>query len=69
MTAISKGELSSFLNQGTFTAKLATVKEDGITNIMLIFAMCKRFKTNFLEIDCDLILISLACLKLQSHVL
>jgi hypothetical protein len=43
MTAISKGELSSFLNQGTFMAKLATVKEDGITNIMLIFAMCRRF--------------------------
>jgi hypothetical protein len=43
MTAISKGEFSSFLNQGTFTAKLVTVKEDGITTIMLIFAMCKRF--------------------------
>jgi hypothetical protein len=43
MTTISKGELSSFLNQGTFTAKLATVKEDGITNIMLIFAMCRWF--------------------------
>lgn len=29
MTAMSKGELSSFLSRGTFTAKLATVKEDG----------------------------------------
>ena len=29
MTAMSKDELSSFLSQGTFTAKLATVKEDG----------------------------------------
>jgi hypothetical protein len=43
MIVILKGELSSFLNQGTFTAKLATAKEDSITNIMLIFAMCRRF--------------------------
>lgn len=34
MTAMSKGELSSFLSRGTFTAKLATVKEDGSPHVV-----------------------------------
>ena len=34
MTAMSKGELSSFLNQGTFMAKLPIVKEDGSPHVV-----------------------------------
>ena len=34
MTAMSKNELVSFLSQGTFTAKLATVKEDGSPHVV-----------------------------------
>lgn len=34
MTAMSKAELRSFLSQGTFTAKLATVKEDGSPHVV-----------------------------------
>ena len=34
MTEMSKGELSSFLSRGTFTAKLATVKEDGSPHVV-----------------------------------
>jgi hypothetical protein len=34
MTAMSKGELSSFLNQGTFMAKLPIVKEDSSPHVV-----------------------------------
>ena len=34
MTAMSKAELRSFLSQGTLTAKLATVKEDGSPHVV-----------------------------------
>ena len=34
MTAMSKDELISFLSQGTLTAKLATVKEDGSPHVV-----------------------------------
>lgn len=34
MTAMSKDELAGFLNQGTFTAKLATVKRDGSPHVV-----------------------------------
>jgi uncharacterized pyridoxamine 5'-phosphate oxidase family protein len=34
MTAMSKGELSSFLNRGTFMAKLPIVKEDGSPRVV-----------------------------------
>ncbi|MGH9974655.1 MAG: PPOX class F420-dependent oxidoreductase [Nitrososphaeraceae archaeon] len=34
MTAMSKDELISFLSQGTFTAKLATVKENGSPHVV-----------------------------------
>jgi PPOX class probable F420-dependent enzyme len=34
MTAMSKDELVSFLSQGTFTAKLATVKDDGSPHVV-----------------------------------
>jgi nitroimidazol reductase NimA-like FMN-containing flavoprotein (pyridoxamine 5'-phosphate oxidase superfamily) len=34
MTSMSKDELSIFLKQGTFTAKLATVNEDGSPHVV-----------------------------------
>ena len=34
MAEMSKGELSSFLSRGTFTAKLATVKDDGNPHVV-----------------------------------
>jgi len=34
MTAMTKGELSSFLNRGTFMAKLPIVKEDGSPHVV-----------------------------------
>ncbi len=34
MTAMSKGELSSFLNQETFMAKLPIVKEDSSPHVV-----------------------------------
>ena len=34
MTEMSKTELRSFLSQGTLTAKLATVKEDGSPHVV-----------------------------------
>jgi PPOX class probable F420-dependent enzyme len=34
MAEMSKGELSSFLSRGTFTAKLATVKDDGSPHVV-----------------------------------
>jgi PPOX class probable F420-dependent enzyme len=34
MTAMSKDELVNFLGQGTLTAKLATVKEDGSPHVV-----------------------------------
>ena len=34
MTAMSKGELSSFLNRGTFMAKLPIVKEDSSPHVV-----------------------------------
>jgi PPOX class probable F420-dependent enzyme len=34
MTSMSKDELSTFLKQGTFTAKLATVNEDGSPHVV-----------------------------------
>jgi PPOX class probable F420-dependent enzyme len=34
MTAMSKDELVNFLSQGTLTAKLATVKEDGSPHVV-----------------------------------
>jgi PPOX class probable F420-dependent enzyme len=37
MTEMSKGELSSFLRQGTFTAKLATVKKDGSPHVVPVW--------------------------------
>ena len=37
MTKFSNSDLSIFLNQGTFTAKLATVKEDGSPHVVPIW--------------------------------
>ncbi|HET6727680.1 MAG TPA: PPOX class F420-dependent oxidoreductase [Nitrososphaeraceae archaeon] len=37
MTEISKNELGGFLSQGTFTAKLATVKEDGSPHVVPVW--------------------------------
>jgi PPOX class probable F420-dependent enzyme len=37
MAEMSKGELSSFLRQGTFTAKLATVKKDGSPHVVPVW--------------------------------
>ena len=43
MTEMSKGEISRFLMQGTFTGKLATVKEDGSSHVVPIwFVLDKR---------------------------
>jgi len=40
---ISKDEIRSFLLQGTFTGKLATVKEDGSSHVVPIwFVLDKR---------------------------
>ena len=37
MTEMSKSELSSFLSRGTFTAKLATVNEDGSPHVVPVW--------------------------------
>jgi PPOX class probable F420-dependent enzyme len=37
MTEMSKGEISGFLTQGTFTGKLATVKKDGSPHVVPIW--------------------------------
>jgi nitroimidazol reductase NimA-like FMN-containing flavoprotein (pyridoxamine 5'-phosphate oxidase superfamily) len=43
MTEMSKAEISRFLMQGTFTGKLATVKEDGSSHAVPIwFVLDKR---------------------------
>jgi len=43
MPDISKDEIRSFLLQGTFTGKLATVKEDGSSHVVPIwFVLDKR---------------------------
>jgi PPOX class probable F420-dependent enzyme len=43
MTEMSKDEISRFLMQGTFTGKLATVKEDGSSHVVPIwFVLDKR---------------------------
>jgi nitroimidazol reductase NimA-like FMN-containing flavoprotein (pyridoxamine 5'-phosphate oxidase superfamily) len=43
MTEMSKAEISRFLLQGTFTGKLATVKEDGSSHVVPIwFVLDKR---------------------------
>ncbi len=43
MTEMSKTEISRFLMQGTFTGKLATVKEDGSSHVVPIwFVLDKR---------------------------
>lgn len=47
MTAMSKGELSSFLNQRTFIAKLPIVKEDGPYVVPLWFVLDAKDNINF----------------------
>lgn len=37
MAAMSKTELRKFLNKGTFTGKLATVKKDGSSHVVPIW--------------------------------
>ena len=37
MTEMSKDELRTFLNRGTFTAKLATVREDGSPHVVPVW--------------------------------
>ena len=37
MTEMSKREIKQFLMQGTFTAKLATVKDDGGSHVVPIW--------------------------------
>ena len=37
MTSMSKDELTTFLTQGTFTAKLATVNKDGSLHIVPVW--------------------------------
>ena len=37
MTEMSKKEIRKFLMQGTFTGKLATVKEDGSSHVVRIW--------------------------------
>jgi PPOX class probable F420-dependent enzyme len=47
MTEMSKAEISKFLMQGTFTGKLATVKEDGSSHVVPIwFVLDKRDSRN-----------------------
>ena len=47
MTEMSKTEISRFLMQGTFTGKLATVKEDGSSHVVPIwFVLDKRNSKN-----------------------
>ena len=47
MTEMSKTEISRFLMQGTFTGKLATVKEDGSSHVVPIwFVLDKRNSRN-----------------------
>ena len=43
MTEMSKAKISRFLIQGTFTGKLATVKDDGSSHVVPIwFVLDKR---------------------------
>ena len=37
MAAMSRTEIQTFLNKGTFTGKLATVKEDGSSHVVPIW--------------------------------
>src|SRR5215211_1557840 len=42
MTEMSKAEIGRFLTKGTFTAKLATVKEDGSSHIVPIWFVLEK---------------------------
>ena len=42
MTEMSKAEIGRFLTKGTFTAKLATVKEDGSAHIVPIWFVLEK---------------------------
>jgi PPOX class probable F420-dependent enzyme len=45
MTKMSKEEISKFLMQGTFTGKLATVKEDGSSHVVPIWFVLEKEKS------------------------
>jgi PPOX class probable F420-dependent enzyme len=42
MTEMSKAEIGRFLTKGTFTAKLATVKEDGSSHVVPIWFVLEK---------------------------
>jgi PPOX class probable F420-dependent enzyme len=45
MTEMSKAEIGRFLMKGTFTGKLATVKEDGSSHVVPIWFVLKKKKS------------------------
>ena len=45
MTEMSKAEIGRFLMQGTFTGKLATVKEDGSSHVVPIWFVLEKKKS------------------------
>ncbi|MDW3612234.1 MAG: pyridoxamine 5'-phosphate oxidase family protein, partial [Nitrososphaeraceae archaeon] len=45
MTEMSKAEIGRFLMKGTFTGKLATVKEDGSSHVVPIWFVLEKKKS------------------------
>ena len=47
MTEMSKAEIGRFLMKGTFTGKLATVKEDGSSHVVPIWFVLEKKKSRY----------------------